>query len=324
MRYWWVNHKQTFRQEFDGKYVWCPKLKTNGSVNHFYETLRAVRSGDLVFSYAFAAVQGFGFARRPCYSCPRPNEFGKVGDAWDERGWRADVDFRRFRTPIRTADYQAKLAQLLPLKYSPIKADGFGNQGAYFAEVPEPLAMFILELGAPEIVPALSGQLVAEDGPSEDEGIPVIVDWEDRQQRVIEDGDLPQTMREDLVQSRRGQGKFRKAVLTFERHCRVTRVQNPDHLIASHIKPWRESDDSERLCAGNGLMLTPSIDHLFDRGFISFEDSGDLIVSPRADADSMVKMGVDIDAMPNVGRFNSDQKHFLDYHRTAILLKPLK
>ena len=52
MNYWWVNHKQTFRQEFGGKYVWCPKLKSNGSINHFYETMREVQPGDLVYSYA--------------------------------------------------------------------------------------------------------------------------------------------------------------------------------------------------------------------------------------------------------------------------------
>lgn len=72
MNYWWVNHKQTFRQEFGGGYIWCPKLKTDGTTNHFYETVRQVRPGDVVLSYASAAVQGFGFAQTYCYSCPRP------------------------------------------------------------------------------------------------------------------------------------------------------------------------------------------------------------------------------------------------------------
>jgi len=88
MNYWWVNHKQTFRQEFGGKYVWCPKLKSNGSVNHFYETMREVQPGDLVYSYANAGVQGFGFATTHCYSCPKPDDFGKVGDA----EWGQPVD----------------------------------------------------------------------------------------------------------------------------------------------------------------------------------------------------------------------------------------
>ena len=89
------------------------------------------------------------------------------------------------------------------------------------------------------------------------------------------------------------------------------------HLVASHIKPWRESNNEERLAGGNGLLLTPSIDHLFDRGFISFEDSGELITSPVADTRSLERMGVQ---PTNVGQFNTDQKFFLDYHRKEILL----
>jgi hypothetical protein len=55
-------------------------------------------------------------------------------------------------------------------------------------------------------------------------------------------------------------------------------VENPVHLVASHCKPWRDSTNEERLNGENGLLLTPSIDHLFDRGFIGFENSGALII----------------------------------------------
>ena len=48
-------------------------------------------------------------------------------------------------------------------------------------------------------------------------------------------------------------------------------LANPVHLVASLCKPWRDSTNEERLEAENGLLLTPSIDHLFDRGFIGFE-----------------------------------------------------
>jgi hypothetical protein len=102
--------------------------------------------------------------------------------------------------------------------------------------------------------------------------------------------------------------------------CRLTRVSNPVHLIASHIKPWRESSNEERLAAGNGLLLTPSIDHLFDRGFISFEDTGQTLISPVADPDSLRRMGVNVEAPPRVGGFNSDQRHFLQHHRSSIFL----
>jgi hypothetical protein len=52
----------------------------------------------------------------------------------------------------------------------------------------------------------------------------------------------------------------------------ITDVSNPVHLVASHCGAGVDSvNNEERLSAENGLLLTPSIDHLFDRGFIGFE-----------------------------------------------------
>jgi len=98
-------------------------------------------------------------------------------------------------------------------------------------------------------------------------------------------------------------------------------VEKETHLIASHCKPWRDSTNEERLDGENGLLLTPSIDHLFDRGFIGFEDSGRLIISPVAHRPSLQKMGVDTEQAVNVGDFSAGQKTFLDYHRNFVLLK---
>jgi len=67
--------------------------------------------------------------------------------------------------------------------------------------------------------------------------------------------------------------------------------------------------------------LAPSIDHLFDRGFIGFEDSGDLIVSPVAHRQSLQRMGVETGRVINVGGFTEGQRRFLDFHRNAVQLR---
>ena len=95
---------------------------------------------------------------------------------------------------------------------------------------------------------------------------------------------------------------------------------NPTHLVASHTKPWRDSSNEERLDPENGFMLTPTIDHLFDRGFISFSDNGELIISSVADQNSLEKMGIKCEGHSNVGRFTDGQKHYLEWHRDSILL----
>ena len=109
-------------------------------------------------------------------------------------------------------------------------------------------------------------------------------------------------------------------VSKIETRCRITGVENPTHLIASHCKPWRDATNEERLNGENGLLLTPSIDHLFDRGFIGFEDNGQLIISPVADRSSLERMGIEIEKTINVGSFTSGQKGYLDFHRNAVLL----
>jgi putative restriction endonuclease len=111
--------------------------------------------------------------------------------------------------------------------------------------------------------------------------------------------------------------------MQVEQRCRITRVDNPVHLRASHCKPWRDATNEERLDGENGLLLTPSIDHLFDRGFISFDADGALIISPVAHLPSLKRMGV-----PHIdfraGGFSSGQRRFLEYHRDAVLLRAVR
>jgi len=145
--------------------------------------------------------------------------------------------------------------------------------------------------------------------------------WEHRlEQEVVQDSSIRDTDRTAIIRARRGQGLFKERVQQIERRCRITGVENDAHLIASHCKPWRDSNNEERLDGENGLLLTPSIDHLFDRGFIGFEDSGRLIISPVADRISLQRMGVQTEQPVNVGTFSTGQRRYLEFHRTNVLL----
>jgi predicted restriction endonuclease len=70
----------------------------------------------------------------------------------------------------------------------------------------------------------------------------------------------------------------------------MTGIANPTLLKASHIKPWR-APAAERLDGMNGLLLTADADLLFDRGFISFSDEGEVLVSPRVEASDLRRLG---------------------------------
>ena len=122
-----------------------------------------------------------------------------------------------------------------------------------------------------------------------------------------------------LVKSRRGQGMFRDNVEALGSRCRITGVSDMRYLRASHIKPWRKSNDQEKLDGNNGLMLAPHIDMLFDSGLISFEDDGTLIISDKMDKSVLNAWSIDKDI--NVGAFSRKQRIYLKHHREIELGK---
>ena len=322
MRYWWVNHKQTFRHEFSGGYIWSPKTKRDGSLNRFYETMREVVPGDVIFSYAGGVIRGFGIAKTNCYTSPRPDEFGHIGEVWDDIGWRVDVNFAPISSPLRPSDHMQVLAPTLPKQYSPIRPNGHGNQAVYLASIPRAMALMLGQLISPELLRIVQGLRTAEEPDVIATELQGISEWEEAEtKRILETKTLPETTRKALIKARVGQGLFRRNLTQFENHCRITGVTYQAHLFASHIKPWRESTNEERLNGENGLLLTPSIDHLFDRGFISFEDNGELIISDIAHKESVQRMGVNTEQIVRVGKFSEGQKEFLAHHRRAVFLQ---
>jgi hypothetical protein len=133
---------------------------------------------------------------------------------------------------------------------------------------------------------------------------------------ILNDPSLSVTVKKAIISARRGQGRFRENVLRAEPKCRLTGVTDPDHLIASHIKPWKDSTNDERLSGDNGLMLGPHVDHLFDKGYIGFTNAGNLLVSPKCRPAVLTAWG--ISRSTNVRPFRAAQWPYLLYHREHI------
>lgn len=123
-----------------------------------------------------------------------------------------------------------------------------------------------------------------------------------------------------LYRARVGQGEYRKKLLELCPFCPITLISDDRLLIASHIKPWVASDDIEKIDPFNGLMLTPTFDRLFDRGFLSFTDDKKTILSPFLSNMTYSKIGISdnkiIPHLPIDGR-----EGYLEYHRNNILKK---
>lgn len=318
MNFWWVNQNQTFSHEVNGGYLWSPKRKSNGSINPYYEFMREVAPGDLILSFHDTRIKRIGVAQSYCYECPKPSEFGAAGPNWSRIGWKIDVRYFDPTNHIRPADHIALLQPLLPVKYSPLLTDGRGSQAVYLTRVPAPLMTALAGLIGPTARDIMSMNVVKDEKLLESESA---AKWQEHLERELErDDSLQETIREQLVMARRGQGKFKENVRQLERACRITKVDRIEHLRASHIRPWRDADNALRLSGENGLLLTPSIDHLFDRGFISFEDKGRLLISPIADSISLNRMGIETERRVDVGDFTAEQKKQLEYHRSNVFL----
>jgi putative restriction endonuclease len=113
-------------------------------------------------------------------------------------------------------------------------------------------------------------------------GVPWEEDPEVEDEREIEARkDIDATTKEALVKARRGQGRFRADVLRLWGNCcAVTSSTIVEVIRASHIKPWRESTDKERLDPQNGFPLVANLDALFDANLITFEPTGEMVISP--------------------------------------------
>ncbi len=311
MRYWWVNQNQTYASEVPGGFMWSPKSKKNGGRNQFYDNMRSVMPGDVIFSFCDTRIKAIGMATGPAASATKP-DFGASGASWSDDGWFVPVEFTELHNLIHPRSHIEQIRPHLPAKYAPLQTtSGHGLQSVYLAEVPETMAHLLAELIGEEyqqVVSAHQSQVL-------DEGNDDLGDQEER--AIAESKDIGETERLQLTKARRGQGLFKSNVRLNEHACRVTGTADVAHLRASHIKPWKVSSNSEKLDGCNGLLLSPHIDHLFDRGYISFGDDGQLLVS--AQLSDAVLSTWQISVPRNVGVFNERQCTYLQYHRQHVL-----
>lgn len=306
MNYWWVNHKQTHSAEIKGGYIWSPKTNSNGAKNQTYENLTKTKPGDIVFSYAHAVIMAVGVVSDTWAEAPKPAEFGKAGETWADTGWYVPITWELLDTPVSPKQNIEKINHLLPEKNSPIQQNGNGNQSCYLASISPELAatLEVLLIDASNEIHGLINDISEE----------VICD--ELAKKLTADKTLEKTEIEQVVKARRGQGLFRNNVEKREFECRVTKVKAKEMLIASHIKPWRDCTNTERLDGNNGLLLAPHIDKLFDNGYISFSDKGDLLISNNDIIDVLAKWNIPVTL--NVGHFSKEQTKYLDFHRNSV------
>ena len=127
------------------------------------------------------------------------------------------------------------------------------------------------------------------------------------------------TERRGLVTSRVGQGWYRQEILKkWGNKCSITGCSLTEILISSHIKGWSESNEDERLDPNNGILLSPNIDSLFDKHFISFQDNGSIMISDKVSKEDLEYLGISNSVKLKV---DDGMKKYLLHHRSRFEMK---
>jgi putative restriction endonuclease len=303
------------RQEIAGGYLWSPVTEANGARSQFYDNMRLAAPGDIVLSYADARVGRAGVVADFAISAPKPEEFGSISTYWNAVGWLLPLQWFDAELVVRPKDLLSDLAPLLPTKHSPIQPQtGNGNQKAYLCEISRAVVDLMLEGAKVRLADLLSTPTkTLSDFAASLDGLV--------ERRILEDASLDQSVREQLIRARRGQGLFRERVLGVEPICRITGIGKPNLLIASHIKPWRAcGTTAERLDGFNGLMLAPHADFLFDRGLIGFEDDGRSLFSSQLQEADAAALGLHAVQGPPTSPFRAESKVYFQYHRSTVYI----
>ncbi|OOG18833.1 hypothetical protein BWD42_02410 [Sphingobacterium sp. CZ-UAM] len=119
--------------------------------------------------------------------------------------------------------------------------------------------------------------------------------------------------KETLILARLGQGRFKNSLIKRGGGCAISGYLNSDLLIASHIKPWSKCDNYEKVDPDNGLLLLPNYDKLFDKGLISFDDNGCILISEFF-LDSEI-FGIKKSLKIKLGR---GSKKYMEFHRSNV------
>lgn len=135
---------------------------------------------------------------------------------------------------------------------------------------------------------------------------------------VENDNNIKATEKDSIVKSRIGQGIFRNELIEYWHGCAISQCPFTWMLIASHIKPWRDADNQERLDTYNGLLLLPNYDKLFDLGYISFTQTGKIMYSRLLDKFDREAIGLTSDL--HLVKLENQHLKYLKYHNENCFL----
>lgn len=261
-----VMQGKTYDQEKEAGIIWSQRLDQAGHLQHSWERMLEVKQDDLIFHYVSGEIVALSSAtangRESPLSVGLPNH-----PNGHHPGYLVPLDYHELEMPLSIAEHIETLAPFLPVKYSAFQANGQGNQG-YLYPCNDELAIQLLEwisqanLYMPD-EEQLSLSMDSIEINNENPLVPLLTKAES----------------ELKTKMRLGQKQFRKEIEAIWHHaCPICGISLEDSIQASYAKPWKDSLHEERLDPYNGILLCCNHHSLYEKGFISFNAKGHILI----------------------------------------------
>ncbi|QHE63102.1 HNH endonuclease [Rossellomorea vietnamensis] len=302
MNYFLVFQNKSYKEEYKGGYMWAPQQNHLGQTFHHWTDMRNIKKGDIIFSSYGGQMLSVLIAKEDCVEHERPVDLDGL-ELWQKEGFLIDAKYVNLNVPITYKVYMDTILELQGQKYAPFNKAGRGNTG-YVFRVTNELANFLF--GLIEKTNGYAKEKFITNNNLDKQVVQKIQRGLD--QPIV----LDKTEKELIIKARIGQSIFKKSLLDLEPKCKLCGVSDTRFLIASHIKPWSQSNNQERLDANNGLLLCPNHDSLFDKGYISFDKKGKIIISPLVDESTKIFMNINESIIINL---SDSQREYILWHR---------
>lgn len=310
MAYFWVNQKQTYKQEREGGYLWAPKRNSDGNQHWGWKTMVKVNPGDIIFNNVNGALRSYCIATSAAYDFAKPAE---LEQEWEQLGWKIDARYIDLPKPVVISEYLDDIGDLFPKKYSPYSVQYKKANQSYLAHLSSELGTAISSLGGMALEKSQKVDATTLDPTPATE-----VRSNDTSQDTGTVEFIPTaTEREMLVKQRLTQGRFRKDLMErYNERCAVTSLDVPSLLVASHIKPWSESTAKEQNDVDNGFLLVAHLDKLFDQHLITFDIQGRIVISNTISHRQRSLLG--LSNSMRIDNLTSGNQRYLNYHRKQL------
>ncbi|WP_175911298.1 HNH endonuclease signature motif containing protein [Burkholderia sp. BCC1640] len=295
MKFYWVNVGLTINEVLSGNFLWAPQhtITQSGKEQRLehWDNVAAVKAGDLIFCCHSQRISHIARAVKDSYLAPRPPS--RSFSEWNASGHRVDVELTELKTPVFRDEVSGEFISRFDHRTSPPLFTSAGTlKQIYMARLPQDAGTYLLE--SSQMIERFEEALVTDGGNGKK---------------------VSKTTRDAIVKARVGQGKFRTDLLKrWNNQCSLTGLANTDLLVASHIHAWSLSTNDERIDPDNGLLLAPHIDRLFDKGLISFDQGGGLLIGPNLSERDQQLLG--LDRYTSLRSLTRGNRIFLARHRT--------